>query len=282
MPELPEVETIRKSLTAIHGAAITDVVFSAFTGCLAGLEPSEFQRMVIGCRLTSVGRRGKYLLLSLSSGDTISIHLRMTGELTVVEAGIALPPHHHLAFTLDDGRELRFRDTRKFGRLRLLNPASLSALDQSLGPEPLDGCLTADRFAEMLRKRRRGIKPLILDQMFIAGIGNIYADEALFAAGIHPLRPADSLDERESQSLLTAIQIVLSEAIARNGTTIRDYRNGFGEPGTNQNYLQIYSREAGDPCPRCGGPILRLVVAQRGTKLCPACQPLATILATSG
>ena len=275
MPELPEVETIRKSLTAIHGATITGVVFGPFTGFLTGLGPPDFQRSVTGCQVESIGRRGKYLLLGLSSGDTLAVHLRMTGELTIVEAGTVLPPHHHLTFTLNGERELRYRDTRKFGRLWLLDSAGLAALDRSLGPEPLDTGLSHDRFAKMLRHRQRAIKPLLLDQTFIAGIGNIYADEVLFAAGIHPHRPADSLEEGEATALLEAIQDVLSGAIARNGTTIRDYRNGFGEPGTNQNHLRIYRRETGDPCPRCGGPVVRLVVAQRGTKVCPACQPLA-------
>lgn len=274
MPELPEVETIRKSLTAIHGATITGVVFGTFTGCLAGREPADFHRLVSGCQVEAIGRRGKYLLLGLSSGDTIAVHLRMTGELTIVNAGTALPPHHHLTFTLESGQELRFRDTRKFGRIQLLDPAGLTALDRSLGPEPLDSGLTTDRFASMLQQRQRAVKPLLLDQTFIAGIGNIYADEALFAAGIHPLRSAASLDKGEAQALLDAIRRVLSGAIARNGTTIRDYRNGLGQPGTNQDHLRIYRREAGDSCPRCGGTVHRLVVAQRGTKICPACQPL--------
>ncbi len=273
MPELPEVETIRKSLTAIQSATITGVVFGTFTGCLAGRAPSDFERSVTGFRVETIGRRGKYLLLGLSTGDTIAVHLRMTGELTIVDAGTPHAPHLHLTFTLSCERELRFRDIRKFGRIRLLDPAGLAELDRSLGPEPLGKGLTSNRFATMLQ-RRRAIKPLLLDQTFIAGIGNIYADEALFAAGIHPLRSAAALDEGEAQALLDAIQRVLSGAIQRNGTTIRDYRNGLGQPGTNQGHLRIYGRQPGDPCPRCGGPVLRIVVAQRGTKLCPACQPL--------
>ncbi len=275
MPELPEVETIRESLTAIRSATIAGVEFGTFTGCIDGREPADFQRLVTGCRVKSIGRRGKYLLLGLSSGDTIAVHLRMTGELTIADAGTPLSPHHHITFTFNDGRELRFRDIRKFGRIRLLDHADLAALDRSLGPEPLGRDLTFDRFVTMLRQRRRAIKPLLLDQTFIAGIGNIYADEALFASGIHPLRPAASLDEREAKLLLNAIRQVLTGAISRKGTTIRDYRNGLGQPGTNQDHLQIYRRDAGDPCPRCGAPVLRLIVAQRGTKLCPACQPPA-------
>ena len=275
MPELPEVESVRRSLAgAVVGARVEAVRLGPFTGCIAAPSPAEFARAVAGQRITSAGRRAKYLLLGLESGHTLSVHLRMTGELVVAAADTPLDRHHHLAFVLDDGRELRFADTRKFGRIRLLDPDGLAELDRALGPEPLDDSLTDERFATMLSGRRRAIKPLLLEQTFLAGVGNIYADEALFSAGLHQLRPGDSLTTGEASHLLAAVRGTLLGAIERGGTTLRDYRDGLGRPGTNQNYLQIYSLRAGEPCPRCATPIERIVVAQRGTRFCPRCQPI--------
>lgn len=275
MPELPEVENLRQSLAAtIAGATIERVELGTFTGCIGFPDPEVFATRVAGTQITAFGRRGKYLLIGLDSGDTITVHLRMTGELTVTTSEAPTHRHHHLTFILGDGRELRYADTRKFGRLQLLEPDELAELDQRLGPEPLDPDLTAARFADMLAKRTRAVKPLLLDQTFLAGVGNIYADEALFAAQVHPLRPANELTATEAERLLTAVRAALSDAIVRGGTTLRDYRDGLGRPGTNQNYLQIYHLADGQPCPRCGGPITRIVVGQRGTRLCPRCQPL--------
>ena len=275
MPELPEVENVRRSLTAaVDGATIAAVRLGTFTGCIAAPEPDAFVARVTGRRITGFGRRGKYLLIALDSGDTIAVHLRMTGELTVTSPDTPTGKHHHLTFVLDDGRELRFSDTRKFGRLTLLTPDEAAALDRSLGPEPLDDRFTAERFAAMLAARSRAVKPLLLDQTFLAGVGNIYADEALFAARIHPLRPANSLTLDEAARLLDAIRVTLAAAIERGGTTLRDYRDGLGRPGNNQHYLHIYHRAEGDPCPRCAAPIARIVVVQRGTRFCPRCQPL--------
>ncbi len=274
MPELPEVETVRRNLERlVTGATIGDVQFGVFTGCIAYPSPSEFAGKVHGRRISSTGRRGKNLLIRLDSGDIIAIHLRMTGDLQVVRSDEPRGKHHHLAFVLDDGRELRFSDTRKFGRLRLLNTAEFEQFDATIGPEPLDHSLPAKKFFERLQTRSRAIKPLIMDQAFLAGVGNIYADEALFAARIHPLRAANSLSRREASNLLKAIRAAFTHAIERGGTTIRDYRNGLGEPGGNQEYLQIYQLEEGDPCPRCGTEIHRIVVGQRGTRFCPRCQP---------
>lgn len=277
MPELPEVETLRRSLNAtVRGATIAAVRFGDFTGCIAGPDPESFRRRITGRRITATGRRAKYLLLGLDSGDTLAVHLRMTGELLLAAPTTPQPRHQHLTFALDDGRELRFIDTRKFGRLRLLSPAELAELDASLGPEPLSESLTASEFARMLGARRRAIKPLLLEQTFLAGIGNIYADEALFGARIHPLRSADSITPSEAAALLGAIRETLGRSIERGGTTLRDYRDGLGRPGSNQHYLHIYDRAAGDPCPRCGTPIVRVAVAQRGTRFCPRCQPEPT------
>ncbi|HET9016422.1 MAG TPA: bifunctional DNA-formamidopyrimidine glycosylase/DNA-(apurinic or apyrimidinic site) lyase [Thermomicrobiaceae bacterium] len=274
MPELPEVESVRRSLDpVVVGARVEQVRLGDFTGCIAAPDSAAFVAAVSGRTIMSTGRRAKYLLLGLDSGDTIAIHLRMTGELVIADASVPLGRHHHLTFALDDGRELRFADVRKFGRIRLLDANALSRLDQDLGPEPLDDDLTDERFAAMLAGRRRAVKPLLLDQTFLAGVGNIYADEALFAARLHPLRPAASLTSRESSRLLSAVRATLQSAIDRGGTTLRDYRDGLGRPGTNQHHLQIYALDPGEPCPRCGTPIERTVVAQRGTRYCPRCQP---------
>ncbi|MGA7673264.1 MAG: DNA-formamidopyrimidine glycosylase [Nitrolancea sp.] len=274
MPELPEVETVRRNLqTLVVGATIRDVELSQFTGCIAHPAPDEFVARLRGQTIAGTGRRGKNLFLLLDTGDAVAIHLRMTGDLTVVTPDEPRGKHHHLAFLLDDGRELRFSDTRKFGRLRLLTPPEFETFKTKVGPEPLDDELTPQRFCEMLQSRGRAIKPLIMDQAFLAGVGNIYADEALYAARIHPLRAARSLSFDEASRLLHAIRIAFLDALGRGGTTIRDYRNGLGERGENQEYLQIYSLNEGDPCPRCGTPINRIVAGQRGTRFCPQCQP---------
>jgi formamidopyrimidine-DNA glycosylase len=275
MPELPEVETVRRNLDRlIVGATITDVVFGDFTGSIANPAPDIFADALQGQRIVGTGRRGKYLLLRLDSGDVIAVHLRMTGDLHYVPEGEPWGKHLHLAMLLDDGHELRFADTRKFGRIWLLTPPEVEDLDERIGPEPLDPALTPEQFHELLQRHTRAIKPLIMDQAFLAGVGNIYADEALFAAQIHPLRPASSLSLSETTNLLNAIRLAFQNAIDRGGTTVRNYRNAFGEPGGNQEYLQIYQLSEGDPCPRCGTPINRIVVAQRGTRFCATCQPL--------
>ena len=274
MPELPEVETVRRNLQSlVNGAVIREVELGAFTGCIAHPAPQEFAARLSGQRITGTGRRGKNLFILLDSGDDIAIHLRMTGDLTVVLPDEPRGKHHHLALLLDDGRELRFSDTRKFGRLRLLTPTEFEEFKTTVGPEPLEDELTPERFFEMLQSRGRAVKPLIMDQAFLAGVGNIYADEALFTARIHPLRPADSLTFDEASRLLDAIRVAFLDALGRGGTTIKDYRNALGERGENQDYLQIYSLSEGEPCPRCGTPISRIVVGQRGTRFCPHCQP---------
>lgn len=275
MPELPEVETVRRDLDRlIVGSTIVDVVFGDFTGSIAHPAPDIFEETLRGRRIVGTGRRGKYLLLRLDSADVIAVHLRMTGHLHVVAAGEPWHKHLHLAMLLDDGRELRFADTRKFGRIWLLTPPEVEDLNERIGPEPLDPALTPEDFHDRMRQRSRAIKPLLMDQAFLAGIGNIYADETLYEAHIHPLRAASSLTRPEADSLLNAIRQILQNAIDLGGTTVRNYRNGEGEPGGNQERLQIYQLSEGDPCPRCGTPINRIVVAQRGTRFCATCQPI--------
>jgi formamidopyrimidine-DNA glycosylase len=275
MPELPEVETVCRSLKPwLIGRCVCQVHLGEYLRCIATPEPASFAAKIRGQTITDIERRGKFILIHLDSGDTATLHLRMTGELTVTAPDVPFPLHVHLFFDLDDGHQLRYRDVRKFGRWSLLTQDQFQLFDQSIGPEPLDDSLTPDTFAKMLRSRKRILKPLLLDQGFIAGVGNIYADEALFRAGIHPRRKSNELSDDEAARLLDEIRLVLTSALENRGTTLRDYRDANGEPGENLARLQIYSRSAGESCPRCGAPIVREVVGQRGTKICPQCQPI--------
>jgi formamidopyrimidine-DNA glycosylase len=276
MPELPEVETIRRTLEpGLLGRRIERAVVGVYRRCVATPGADEFEQRICGKTITGMGRRGKFIVIEFDSGDRATVHLRMTGDLSLADPGEPAGKHLHLQLDLDHGQQLRYHDTRKFGRWSLLTADEYQVFDQSLGVEPFDPCLTPARFSEMLRTRKRILKPLLLDQTFIAGIGNIYADEALFRAGIHPRRRSNSLSNEAAGALLREIRTVLSSALENRGTTLRDYRDGSGQPGNNLPLLQIYSRAEGDPCPRCGTPVAREVIGQRGTKLCPRCQPLS-------
>ncbi|MEB3328748.1 MAG: bifunctional DNA-formamidopyrimidine glycosylase/DNA-(apurinic or apyrimidinic site) lyase [Candidatus Sericytochromatia bacterium] len=273
MPELPEVETAARDLTAqAAGACIVAVEHLDWPRLIEPPGPEAFRAAVTGRRITHVGRRAKWLLMSLADSLMVGIHLRMSGSIFVAEARAPRDSHTRLVLRLDDGRALVLRDVRKFGRVRLLDAPSLAALEATLGPEPLAGSFTAPWLAQALRRRTTRLKPLLLDQAFLAGLGNIYVDEALWRARIHPERAADTLTAAEVGRLHEAIQAVLTAAIARRGSTLRDYRTGTGEVGGNQAHFQAYGR-TGEPCPRCGTPIARLVVGQRGTHLCLRCQP---------
>ena len=273
MPELPEVETVARALhTSLVGRTIVDVEV-LWARSVAGLEPDTFARRLAGRTITDVGRRGKWATIGLSDGWTLLVHLRMTGRLLLGREECADGRHVRARFVLDDGRSLCFSDMRKFGRLWLVDDAA-AALG-NLGPEPLTDEFTAERLGEMLALRRRRIKPLLLDQRFLAGLGNIYTDEALWRSGIHPLRRAESLSPGEVRRLHCAIQAVLREAIAGRGTTLDDrgYVGADGQAGSFAGRLAVYGR-AGQPCPRCGEPIERIRVSQRGTHLCSCCQRL--------
>jgi formamidopyrimidine-DNA glycosylase len=269
MPELPEVETIVRGLQG-------PLVGRQFTGVRLGWEkliarPSveEFKRGLVGQKILGVKRRGKYLVFTLSGGGSLIVHLRMTGRLLIVNSGDELDKHDHLIFELDDGRELRFNNVRKLGRVYLMGDQD--EVVGKLGPEPLDSDFTPADFAALLSGRRGMIKPLLLNQRFVAGIGNIYSDEALFAARIHPERRADTLTAEEIECLYHAIRQVLVQGIQNRGTTFSDYLDAEGREGRNQEYLQVF-RRPGYPCPRCGTPIERTVVGGRGTYFCPRCQ----------
>lgn len=279
MPELPEVETVVRTLrpnlvgdrfVAVHiewAKSIAHPATSQFVAELCGTPDDVSLGMV-----RRVFRRAKYIIMSLESNRHLIIHLRMTGRLilypTWERARVAR--HARVSFAMASGRGLAFEDMRKFGRLWLVDDPELVVGD--LGPEPLTSAFTPELFWNLLRRRRQ-IKPLLLDQHVLAGLGNIYVDESLWRAGIHPLRLAHTLTYDEAQRLCAAVRATLSEAVARKGTTLRDYRDADGAEGSNQHTLAVYGRE-GNPCPRCSAPVQRTMVGSRGTHICPVCQSL--------
>jgi formamidopyrimidine-DNA glycosylase len=276
MPELPEVETIARDLCRQGVPERTVVRVGVFwPRTIVGLSSDTFSRRLIGRRIETIGRRAKYLVFKLSGDLFLLVHLRMTGRFQLVAAQSSRAPGVRLELDLDDGRALRFLDSRKFGRW-WLTPDPGSILDR-LGPEPMDEGFTGGDFAVRLKRHHRQLKPLLLDQAFLAGVGNIYADESLWTAGLNPQRLAHTLTDGEAVSLYKAVRLVLRKGIRNCGTSLGRGRPNFlsvaGQAGRNQDSLQVF-RRTGCPCPRCGTPIQRLVVAQRGTHICPACQPL--------
>lgn len=275
MPELPEVETIKNYLRqgrgespSLLGMQVTGARL-LWTRTLAQPSPDEFSQRIIGQRVDEIERRGKFLHFHLSR-DSLLIHLRMSGDLLVATANTPDGAYDRLVLNMKAGVRLVFSDPRKFGRVWLVNdPQSVLG---SLGPEPFDPQLTPEVFSRRLRQRRRQIKPLLLDQAFLAGLGNIYTDEALHLARIHPLLLSDQISLSESARLLESIRIVLKEGIFRNGASIDWVYRG----GDFQNHFRVYQR-TGEPCPVCGTPIARMVVGQRGTHYCPHCQAFPSV-----
>ncbi|HEU5317519.1 MAG TPA: bifunctional DNA-formamidopyrimidine glycosylase/DNA-(apurinic or apyrimidinic site) lyase [Chloroflexota bacterium] len=272
MPELPEVETIRADLERrIVGRQVVRAEL-LWPGCVAIPTAEELVRDLPGHTIERAGRRGKFLVLDLDGGAALTVHLRMTGRFRLPKKGEARPKHLHAVISLDDGHDLWFEDQRKFGRLYFTrNKDELAAVLRKLGPEPLDATFTRAALAELLAKRRAQLKPLLLNQSFVAGLGNIYVDEALFRARLHPLRRSDTLSPKQVTALHAAIVHALRQGIVNRGTTLSDYRDAWGTAGMNRERLQVFRRE-GKPCPRCGTPIEKIRVAQRGTHYCPSCQ----------
>ena len=278
MPELPEVETVRRTLDPLlRGRRISNFILG-WHRTLEHPSLERFNQEVVGSSITEVTRRGKLILIWLSTGGAITVHLRMTGELLFrpdasIHRNSVRDAYLRASFSFREGSELIFYDTRKFGKIAYRSTDDLVELDGRLGAEPLEPGFTADRLAAILLARRRQVKPLLLDQSVIAGLGNIYVDESLFRSRIHPLQVSSDIDENRMIALHAAIVDVLSTAIALHGTTLRDYRTGLGEQGENQSRLRVYGLKPGTPCPDCGSPLERLVVGQRGSIFCPNCQP---------
>ncbi len=270
MPELPEVETVVRALRPSLRQRTIIGVRNYWPRHIDRPSFEELQQRAIGRAIVDVDRRGKYILMPLDDGQTLIVHLRMTGHLAVVDSAEKPDSHTHTIFALDNDQELRFRDTRKFGRVYLVDDAD--EVVGKLGPEPLEAGFSAEVLADLLSNRKRMIKPLLLDQHMIAGIGNIYADEALFDARIHPMRGSDTLSPDEIVRLHAGIVKVLEMGIAREGASISTYVKPDGQKGDMQNAVMVF-RRTGQPCPVCATPIERLIVGQRSTHVCPNCQP---------
>ncbi len=266
MPELPEVETIVRYLRqeVLPGRTITRV--SIEWQPMVQRSPLNVLTELPGRYIEQLGRRGKYIVFSLSGEVMLLVHLKMSGRVYVCAADALHDPYTRITFVLDDGREIRFRDPRKFGRVYLTPDIALVL--GHLGPEPLEEHFTAEVFLARTNGRRGMIKPLLMNQRFLAGIGNIYADEALFQARIHPRRRAETLSEEEKRALYHAIRRVLTHSIELNGATLAD---GMYPGGSFQNDFRVYSR-AGRSCYACGSVIERIKIGQRSSYFCPTCQ----------
>jgi formamidopyrimidine-DNA glycosylase len=276
MPELPEVETIRQKLEPHLVGRQFDRVEIADARLVRPFEPLAVAAELEGERVSALERRGKYLIVRFESGRSLLIHLRMTGSLRHASEGkLADDPHRRAVVRLDDGSDVAYRDVRRFGTWQLFEPGELEPyLDKRLGVEPLERSFTARKLAQRLERRRAPIKAALLDQRTVAGLGNIYVDEALWRAQVHPLRLAGTLGDDELLRLTRAIKEALRTGVRRQGASLRDYSTPDGGRGRMQDRFRVYGRE-GRPCPRCGTPIDKIRTAGRGTWYCPSCQVLS-------
>jgi len=273
MPELPEVETVSQGLRErALGRRILGVEVR-HPGVVVG-SLKQFAAQVEGRTIVSVQRKGKVLALELEAENAppcyLLVRLGMTGQFTVAAREAPLEPHTHVLLALGEREELRFRDVRRFGRLRCCTREELEAAFDRLGPDAQQ--MTEEQFLDALRGRRGAIKSWLMNQQLLAGLGNIYADESLFVAGIHPLAQPGRISARNARRLFRAVRKVLDHAVKLQGTTFRDYVDIEGRPGNYELRLRVYQR-TGKPCRRCGRPIRRIVIAGRSSHFCPACQP---------
>ena len=277
MPELPEVETVRRAIAPVLEGARLEHVEIRDARLVRPFDPVIVGDELVGERVANVGRRGKYLIVGFDSGRSLLVHLRMTGSLRYAERGALVDdPHTRAVLRLDNGSDVAYRDVRRFGTWELFENGDLRPyLEARLGPEPL-GPLSSAQLGTRLDGRRAPLKAALLDQRTIAGLGNIYVDEALWISCLHPLRRAGSLDATELARLHRAIRRVLSKGIERQGSTLRDYTQPDGSYGSMQNEFRAYGR-GGEPCDRCGTPLVRIAVGGRTTTYCPGCQTLPTL-----
>jgi formamidopyrimidine-DNA glycosylase len=275
VPELPEVETYVRALEPLLTGKTIQAAAVHWPRTIASPDAALFPDLIRGRRFVSFARRGKYMLFGLHSGESLIVHLRMTGELRIhapaasVPAAVPVDKHTHVLFELDTGEELRFRDTRKFGRIWLVE--DVSEVVGKLGPEPLSEEYFPNTLAQALEGRKANIKALLLNQTVVAGVGNIYADESLFHAGIDPRRPGGSLTAAETVHLHFALRDVLLAGIEAQGSSLQNYAPPTGGKGGFQEQFQVF-RRTGEPCFRCGDSISRILLGQRSTHFCPTCQ----------
>jgi formamidopyrimidine-DNA glycosylase len=274
MPELPEVETVRRGIAPVLEGASIERALIRDPRLVRPFDPEIVANELVGERVSAVQRRGKYLIVRFDSGRALLIHLRMTGSLRHASRGaLAADAHTRAVLSLDNGSDVAYRDVRRFGTWEVLEAGELGPyLARRLGPEPL-GRLSAEQLGLRLAGRRAPLKSALLDQRTIAGLGNIYVDEALWHSGLHPLREAGGLDLEELRRLHRAVRRVLRLGLERQGSTLRDYAAPDGAYGTMQDEFRAYGR-GGEPCHRCGHGLTRTVVGGRGTTFCPSCQPL--------
>lgn len=277
MPELPEVETVAIDLSRapIFGVAIENVEIFWAKIASSTLD-QDFVSALVGQKIISVHRRAKYLVFTLSSSNSLLVHLRMTGRILLKSKNSPRLPHEHLIISLKNGHAIHYHDTRKFGRWVLV--ANTEEFLHKIGPEPLSDSFSETSFIKKLKKSKRQLKPLLLDQSFLAGLGNIYVDEALWEAKLHPQTLGCHVLPKEASLLFKAIRHVLERGLKTRGTTLGNGKSNFylpdGKKGDHQNALQVF-RRTGLPCPRCETKILRLIIAQRSTHICPHCQKLS-------
>jgi len=272
MPELPEVATVRNGLKKlITGKKITSVRV-LWTNIIKDPSVSEFKQKIAGQKIEDIHRRGKFLLFILSD-DVVISHLRMEGKYRLEGPGVPLSKHTHVIFELDTKEELRYLDVRKFGKMSLVEKEKLSSHPslKDLGPEPTEESLETAHLVEAFKKTGRPVKACLLDQKIVAGIGNIYADEILYDAYVHPEKKGNELNSKEIKRLRDSIVSIMNKAVEMGGTTIRTYANAFGAQGSFQSHLRVYGK-TGESCHRCHHTIQKIKVAQRGTHFCPECQ----------